>query len=67
MCTHCIDLLPHAPLYYAATGDMVKCSYSYIMSLMIKAAVSFCISIKLSVCSLWIDAVAFPGFEGGWC
>ena len=28
MCTHSIDdLLPHAPLNYAATGDMVKCLY----------------------------------------
>ena len=25
MCTHSIDdLLPHAPLHYAATGEMVK-------------------------------------------
>ena len=29
MCTHSIDdLLPHAPLHYAATGDMVKCSHN---------------------------------------
>ena len=29
-CTHSIDdLLPHAPLHCAATGEMVKCSYSY--------------------------------------
>ena len=28
MCTHSIDdLLPHAPLHYAATGEMVKGSY----------------------------------------
>ena len=28
MCTHSIDdLLPHAPLHYAATGEMVKSSY----------------------------------------
>ena len=30
MCTHSIDdLLPHAPLHYAATGEMVKGSYMY--------------------------------------
>ena len=30
MCTHSIDdLLPHAPLHYAATGEMVKGSYYY--------------------------------------
>ena len=30
MCTHSIDdLLPHAPLHYAATGEMVKGSYIY--------------------------------------
>ena len=30
MCTHSIDdLLPHAPLHYAATGEMVKCSLLY--------------------------------------
>ena len=29
MCTHSIDdLLPRALLHYAATGDMVKCSYN---------------------------------------
>ena len=29
MCTHSIDdLLPHAPLHYAATGEMVKGSFS---------------------------------------
>ena len=28
MCTHSIDdLLPHAPLHYAATGEMVKGSF----------------------------------------
>ena len=28
MCTHSIDdLLPHAPLHYASTGEMVKGSY----------------------------------------
>ena len=28
MCTHSFDdLLPHAPLHYAATGEMVKGSY----------------------------------------
>ena len=28
MCTHSIDdLLPHASLHYAATGEMVKGSY----------------------------------------
>ena len=27
MCTHSVDdLLPHAPLHCAATGEMVKCS-----------------------------------------
>ena len=32
MCTHSIDdLLPHAPLLYAATGEMVKGSYYSIM------------------------------------
>ena len=32
MCTHSIDnLLPHAPLHYAATGEMVKGSYIYII------------------------------------
>ena len=30
MCTHSIDdLLPHAPLHCAATGEMVKGSYYY--------------------------------------
>ena len=30
MCTHSIDdLLPHAPLHCAATGEMVKCSLLY--------------------------------------
>ena len=30
MCTHSIDdLLPHAPLHCAATGEMVKCSLKY--------------------------------------
>ena len=29
MCTHSIDdLLPHTPLHYAATGEMVKGSYN---------------------------------------
>ena len=32
MCTHSIDdLLPHAPLHYAATGEMVKGSYNIIV------------------------------------
>ena len=30
MCMHSIDdLLPHAPLHYAATGEMVKGSLKY--------------------------------------
>ena len=32
MCTHSIDdLLPHAPLHCAATGEMVKGSYKIIL------------------------------------
>ena len=35
------DLLPHSPLPYAATGDMVKCSYNAVANVPVPEILRF--------------------------
>ena len=49
MCTRSIDdLLPHAPLHYAATGEMVKGSLKYIMTY---AVITLVANININDCT----------------
>ena len=49
MCTHSIDdLLPHAPLHCAATGEMVKCSWYVIQNKNTKVP-SKCVDVRWEI------------------